>query len=641
MQRCHNGLGSSSIVVLLMFLWGLAAATATGAQGPPDPARVKALAAMLPESPCGVGRPIGDRRAWQAVAEAPPFREVVARAERLMASPLPEADDDLYLDFSRTGNRRRYERLRSQRHARFAELTLAECIENRGRFLPAIEESITAVCAEKSWVYPAHDSDLGNFKGTTITIDLGSSATSWNLATANYWLGDRLSPATRTRIRKELHRRTFEPFESYVETGRPRLWWATCTNNWNAVCLAGVTGSALAAIDDRDRRAFYAAAAEKFVGNFLAGFTPDGYCSEGLGYWNYGFGHYVLLSETLYQATGGRVDLMEAPPIPAIARFPVRMEVVPGVYPAFADCGVGTLPDARLMAFLSRRFGWGLEEYERRALLLAGGPSSSLFTVGVYGFPNSASQRPAATRAAEKPLRDWFADAGILIGRPATTNRRALAVALKGGHNAEHHNHNDVGSFLVALEGQTPLVDPGSEIYTARTFGRDRYTSGVLNSFGHPVPIVAGKLQKTGRSAAAQVLETEFTDAADTIALDLRAAYDVGDLKKLVRRFDFSREGTGRLTVTDEVAFTSPQSFGTALITFSNWRKQGDDALVVGEGPGAVQVRVDTGTEPWELKAEKIDEDLPGGRIPIRLGIDLTRPVEKAVVRLTIVPAQR
>jgi len=32
----------------------------------------------------------------------------------------------------------------------------------------------------------------------------------------------------------------------------------------------------------------FAAAAEKYVENFLAGFTPDGYCSEGLGYWNYG-----------------------------------------------------------------------------------------------------------------------------------------------------------------------------------------------------------------------------------------------------------------------------------------------------------------------------------------------------------------
>ncbi|GAJ08359.1 unnamed protein product, partial [marine sediment metagenome] len=27
-----------------------------------------------------------------------------------------------------------------------------------------------------------------------------------------------------------------------------------------------------------------------------------------LGYWNYGFGYYVMLSETIYQATNGKVD---------------------------------------------------------------------------------------------------------------------------------------------------------------------------------------------------------------------------------------------------------------------------------------------------------------------------------------------
>ena len=56
---------------------------------------------------------------------------------------------------------------------------------------------------------------------------------------------------------------------------------------------------------------------------------------------------------------------------------------------------------------------------------------------------------------------------------------------MKGGHNAEQHNHNDVGSFIVALGHSTPLVDPGAEVYTGRTFSRRRYDSNVLNSFGH------------------------------------------------------------------------------------------------------------------------------------------------------------
>ncbi|NIL99270.1 MAG: hypothetical protein GTO62_19765, partial [Planctomycetales bacterium] len=53
------------------------------------------------------------------------------------------------------------------------------------------------------------------------------------------------------------------------------------------------------------------------------------------GYWNYGFGHYLMLAETIWQATGGKVDLLAEPKIEQIALFGRRMEILPGVYPAF------------------------------------------------------------------------------------------------------------------------------------------------------------------------------------------------------------------------------------------------------------------------------------------------------------------
>lgn len=603
----------------------------------PAPALVKRFAEMLPKTPQGVGRPIGDRQAWETVAKAPAFKGVVASAERLMAKPMPDLPDDLYLDFSRTGNRDRCQRVLSQRHSRFAALTLAECLENRGRFLPAIEEAIRAVALEKSWTLPAHDRRLDSFYGRQIDIDLASSTLSWNLATADYWLGDKLSTETRDLIRRELERRTFTPYLGYLTQGKPRMWWPTCTSNWNAVCQSGVTGAALAIIDSPERRAVFAAAADRLIKHFLEGFTPDGYCSEGLGYWNYGFGHFVLLAETMHQATDGKVDWFDNLQVEQIAQFGRRLEILPGVYPAFADCGVNARPDVQIHAFVSRRFGFGWQDDEQRGLLLAGGITNELFRFGLLGQPNSASERPAAAKAPGLALRDWFSDAGILISRPASA--KGLGVAIKGGHNAEHHNHNDIGSYVVALAGTTRLVDPGAEVYTARTFSADRYKSGVLNSFGHPVPRVAGQLQKTGRKAAARVLKTEFTDTTDTLALDLSSAYDVQELKALERTFVFSREGTGRLTVTDHVRSAKPQEFGTALVTFSKWRQVGEDQLLVGEGAEAVRVKITTDGPKFRLQAEEIHEDLHGKRIPIRIGIDLTEPVAEAQISLTIEPA--
>jgi len=302
---------------------------------------------------------------------------------------------------------------------------------------------------------------------------------------------------------------------------------------------------------------------------------------------------------------------------------------------------VGARPDERIMAYVSRRFGWGWRAWEERGLGLAAGPSLDPFEFGLTGFANSASQRPAVSVSSDSwPLRDWFSDAGILICRPRPDQPNGLGAALKGGHNAEHHNHNDVGSFVVALAHDTPLLDPGAEVYTRRTFSSRRYESNVLNSFGHAVPRVAGKLQRPGREAAAKVLQASFSDAQDTLRLDLRSCYPVRELTKLVRTFEFSRQNRGSLTVTDEVQCQSPCSFETALVTLSPWKTLKDDTLVVGEGASAVRVVISAGPHRFRLEPVEIKEDLRIRRLPVRLGIVLAEPVSEAAVQVRIVPEQ-
>ncbi|MEN6496507.1 MAG: hypothetical protein ABFD16_19650, partial [Thermoguttaceae bacterium] len=100
-----------AILSLAIFLPGLSSVTlAAEKEKVPSPAQVKRFTHLLPKTPQGVGRPIGDRQAWEAVAKEPAFKTVVRAAEKLMATPIPELPDDLYLDFSRTGNRTRCQR---------------------------------------------------------------------------------------------------------------------------------------------------------------------------------------------------------------------------------------------------------------------------------------------------------------------------------------------------------------------------------------------------------------------------------------------------------------------------------------------------------------------------------------------------
>ncbi len=608
------------------------------AVGEVDENRIETIAAQLSEKPAGFGLPVGNRRVWKKLSENDSFRKIISEAEKLLKTPIPDQPDDLYLDFSRTGNRTRWQRVSGRRRGRVRTFALAECLENKGRFVPAFEEIVRVLCSERTWVMPAHDRQLTNFHGKIVDIDLGSSALAWSLATADYLLADKLSPETRLLIRNNLDRRIFQPYSDMVSGKRKKNWWMTGTNNWNAVCLASVTGSALAVIDSRETRALFIVAAEDYSKNFLEGFTDDGYCSEGLGYWNYGFGYYIMLSEMIHQATEGKLDLLQDAKVKQAATFGSRVEIINGVYPAFADCSIRARPSSRLMYFISRRFGLGLRNWEQIDPVSAG---SSLYQSMMYSFPNSASRSLPAQNASDGPgIRSWFEKAGVLICRPTANSTLRLAVALKGGHNAEHHNHNDVGSFVVVLDDKPLLLDPGGEVYTARTFSSRRYESNVLNSFGHPVPLVAGKLQRTGRQARGRVVREDFSRDTDILVLDISSAYDVPELQKLQRKFVYSRQDSGSLTVTDEVVFSKPCDFGTAFITFDKWQQVSTSSLVIRNQDKALRVDIEVTGADFKIQPETIEEELSGRRLPTRLGINLTKPVLRAVVCLTIKPAK-
>jgi len=613
------------LIFLLVGVYGISVQNmAWAGQERVDEDRIKQIAEMLADEAAGFGFPITNRNAWKELAEKDSFKEVVPDAERLLNTPISDQPDELYLDFSKTGNRTRWQRVAGRRRGRIQTLVLAECLENKGRFIPAFGQIVRAICSERTWIMPAHDRSLTNFHGKSVDIDLGSSALGWSLAMADYLLADRLDSETRRLIRDNLNRRIFEPYRDMVQGKRKKNWWITGTNNWNAVCTTNVTGAALAAIDSRNERAFFITAAERNSKYFLEGFTDDGYCSEGLGYWNYGFGYYAMLCEAILQATGGKVDLLQETKAKQAATFGSKIEIINEVYPAFADCSIRAKPSSRLMYYVSRRLGMGLRRWEQIDVVSPG----SLYQSMMYSFPNAASRVMPASRSSAGPgIRSWFDKAGVLICRPATNSSSQFAV-----------NHNDVGSFVVVMGDKPLLIDPGGEVYTSRTFSNQRYVSNVLNSFGHPVPRVAGKLQRTGRQAQGRVIRHSFTDDVDTLVLDIASAYDIKELTKLERTFVYSRVGAGSLTVTDEVTFSKPCNFDTALITFDTWKKLSASSLLVYDEEQSLRVDIKADGADFEIQPETIKEDLSVRKDPIRLGINLTRPVSHAIVTLTITP---
>lgn len=599
-----------------------------------DAARIHQMASFLPERPIGVGQPITNRVEWTALAELPAFKGWLAGSRDALLRPLPEVSDELFLEFSRNGNRSHWQGIEFERRARMTQLALAECLEDKGVFVGALEKAIHQICAERTWVYPAHDRSLSNFYGKTINIELGSSALAWELATINFLLAERLSPSTRALIRTNLQERIFQPYRDMVEGRRKEDNWLRTVNNWNAVCLAGVTGAALATLDSKQDRAWFIASAEFYSRNFLRGFTPDGYCSEGLGYWNYGFGNFIMLGETIRQSTAGKVDFLADPAVRNPALFDRRIEIIHRIYPSIADCHPGSMPDPALTTYLCRRFNLvpcdsGNDVFRH--------PSNSLFTTVLFSFLPAELPRVKNETRVESPLRSWFPEGGVLICRPEQNAKIPFAVSLKGGHNGEQHNHNDLGSYIVVAGSSVVVADPGAEIYTGRTFSSRRYESDVLNSFGHDVPVVAGKWQTAGTNSRARVLDHRFSDDQDTLTLDLKSAYAVPGLKRLERTFVYQR-GAPSLSVRDDVEFTNPQSFETALVTWGEWKQVGTNEFTITESGGAVRVVVESGGRPFAVSQKQLEADVPTAKKALRIGLTLKEPVTQARVVLTITP---
>ncbi len=591
-----------------------------------DRQRLLEIASWLPEKPQGMGQPVGSR-AWEHLAAMPEAVGLIKEAANLMTKPVPELPDELYLEFTQNGNRSHYEAPYRQRVVWLDKLLLAECLECKGRFLPAIEQMVLAVCAERSWTMPAHDGNLDNFNGTRLTIDLGSSARAWLLVDIDTFVGEAIQPATRAKLRAEVKRRVLEPYLKAVRSNDVSgNGWMRCNNNWNAVCTAGMVWCALALIESREERAEVLAAMEISNPWFISGFTEDGYCSEGMGYWNYGFGHYVMMGLAVRDATRGRLDIFQGEKLRKIACYARGYQIQNGLSPHFADGGGN--PSQGIWALMRQVWPEAVPTSMPHLPILKGDHAA----VALRGF----GQEPPSADVTDDPLpmRTWFEDAQVLLTRPATGDQRPpFGAAFKGGHNAEHHNHNDIGSYVIMLDGIALLGDPGGEVYTRRTFSRDRYVSKVLNSWGHPVPVVAGQLQPPGRAFAAKVVTTEFTDDKDCIVLDLTQAYSVPQLEGLRRSFTYDRAGRS-ITLIDDVRFSTPCEFSVPLITYSKITRASDNTLLLRQKEHAVTVRIDVEGGAWRLDEDEIEN--PGRRTPTRLAVTFTEPVASARVRFII-----
>ncbi|MGN0745972.1 MAG: heparinase II/III family protein, partial [Aristaeellaceae bacterium] len=120
----------------------------------------------------------------------------------------------------------------------------------------------------------------------------------------------------------------------------------------------------------------------------------------------------------------------------------------------------------------------------------------------------------------------------------------------KGGTNGESHNHNDVGSFMLYVDGEPLMVDAGNMVYTAKTFSDARYTLWNTRSGYHNLPLIGGCEQLPGAQYAAR----DCRKLDNGLELDMAGAY--GPKACVTRAKRFISVAMGMLTLEDSIELT-------------------------------------------------------------------------------------
>ena len=580
---------------------------------------------------------LGDRTAWHAVRSRlgdAAVTALLAQAEADAARPIGPLPATLWLDFARTGRRENYENPAGERRRQLWTLTLAECLDAKGRFLDGLLNLAWAICEESSWAYPAHESALTDV--THPYLDLGVANTALTLAELDALVGNELDPSLAKRIRAEIERRCLTPYLT-----RDDHWWLFQSKgrnaaNWTAVCNSGIVGAAIYLEPDPARLAAIIDRALRSLTDYLDSFDPDGGSSEGPGYWGYGFGHYVILAQLLAARTGGAVDLLAGERLRQIATFPLRTLLSPGTYVNFSDCDPDVAIEPALLHYLGNR----LHVPDLHGLAFSQANSAPHRAYSDWGLRSLFWLPPVDAPNHYAPARhDWFSGLQWLFARFDPANPNALVLAAKGGHNDELHNQNDVGNFIVQWQGESLIADVGRGKYTKDYFGEKRYDHFVNSSFGHSVPVVNGQVQGTGATFAAQLLAHSVGDQAVTLLLDLTKAYPVSaGLQSLQRRLTLHREPPhGWITLVDHFVFADePASFESVLTTF-HAVALGENGVLIQGNHGKIRIGFDPAVVDVRLE-EHVVEFEPGPLTVQRIVFVVQAVVRAGLVRLEIVP---
>ncbi|MBQ4623688.1 MAG: heparinase II/III family protein [Clostridia bacterium] len=490
---------------------------------------------------------------WETVRTSPDYQElreiVKTYYETSRYDEIPVLKFKPRMRFYADGDRSEFEAPYFRRRTYVSSAALLALIyPDEAGYVEEVEEIMMAICEEMSWCLPAHAArDLTD---TVNKIDLFNAETGFTLAEICYLLEDRLDPFVLDRVKTEIKTRIADCYENYVYS------WESNTANWAAVCAGNVGGALL--YTDPELFEKHLPRLIETMSCFMSGFPEDGTCMEGFSYWHYGFGNFIWFADLLEQYTDGKTNLFTWDKVEAVSGYAQRSFLQGGATISYSDGTRSGKADRAMLYYLAKRFPESVQLLQTEWTYPWKGNCTWMQTLRniLYFDP--------AVKITEKKLADY----DLPQAQQVIINREKYSLAAKGGNNNEPHNHNDVGSFILATRRGQVLIDYGAGRYTRQYFHPDtRYTVFCNSSLGHSVPIVNGTGQKEGAEFSGTL-----THRDGVITIEMAGAYDIPSLTHLTRSFTY---GGDQVILTDRFN-PGLDSIVERFVTF--------DLPVIGEG---------------------------------------------------------
>jgi hypothetical protein len=485
---------------------------------------VDALPALVP--------PISDRDGWESIA--PESRGLIlAAADRESGTPwiLPRLSQ--WSAFARTGDRRAYEDVDFAHKRRIRLAVLAAGVDPAPERLLEAADGLWTLCEQSTWCWSAHDDSFSRGLMTTDParpyLDLGAGEAAALAGWAALVLGDALEtevPGLLPRLRSEVERRILSPLMD-----RRDWWWENREiNNWLAWIVGNVIPAAVAFTTGERRRQVLDRCVDG-IDQYLAHLPADGGIDEGFAYWWQGAGRafdaLALLDTLSAGAIGAELAEGELRGLRELARFPERMLLGDDWVASYSDAEARIGADSPWFSLFRAARLCGLDDTaafaagRRRDGRILGLEADTIGGIGrMIGESFDPAWRETAPGRAPFPQHVDLTSISVGIRREREGDSTGLAIIAKAGHNAESHNHNDLGSVAVAVDGVPLLADLGRGVYTATTFSDQRYALWYLGSGWHSLPHPYGLEQLPGPEWKAPMRPLE-----DGWSIDLSAAY--------------------------------------------------------------------------------------------------------------------